>query len=304
MRINRKLKKNAAAYAFISPFYILFAVFVAYPLLHSAWLSLFDCWGLQTRAFCGLANFRELAHDPLLGKAIVNTLAFAAGSIFIQLPLALTLALALNSRIVRARHAFRFAFFSPVLIAGVFVGIIFQLVLNQNYGLLNSALSSPAPAAVLSAFGVDASQLAWLRDEKLIMPSLILTAIWRWTGYNMVYFLAGLQAIRQELYEAASIDGAGAWGKLLNVTLPGLRPVLLFVVIMSMLGSLQIFDLPYILLSGGNPNDAGLMAVMHLYAEGFQNSRLGYASAMGWLLFGIIFLFTLAQWRMFGGKET
>jgi ABC-type sugar transport system permease subunit len=284
-------RRKAIPYLFISPWYLLFLTFVALPLCHSIWLSMQDMVGLKSRVFVGAANYMALPHDPLYGKALWNTAYFALGTLFLQLPLALILALALNSQKLRGKVFFRLAFFSPVLIAGVFIAIIFGLVFNSEYGLVNY---------ILGSLGFNVSGLRWLQDSTLIMPAIIFAGVWRWSGFNMVYFLAGLQAIRQELYEAASIDGAGAVQSFLNVTLPGLRPMLAFVLVMSMIGSLQLFDLPYILLQGSGPNDAGLTAVMYLYRQGFQYGRLGYAAAIGWSLFGIIFIVSMVQMKFLG----
>lgn len=288
---GRRPRHRWEPYLFISPFFILFAIFVAFPLVASIWISLFDTIGLKSRIFVGAGNYVDLAHDPLFRKSLWNTLYLTVGTLILQLPLALLLAVVLNSAAIRGKVFFRFAFFSPVLVAGVFIAIIFGLVFNHEYGMLNT---------VLASLGVDTTNLKWLQREELVIPALILTGVWRWSGYNMIYFLAGLQAIRQELYEAAALDGAGPWQSFVHVTLPGLRPVTLFVLVMSILGSLQIFDLPYILLRGAGPNDSGLTTVMYLYRMGFQYSRLGYAAAIGWVLFAIIFVISVGQMRAMG----
>jgi len=280
-----------APYLFISPFYLLFLTFVALPLVHSIWFSLHDTIGLKSRVFVGLDNYVSLAQDPLFHRGLWNSVYFSLGTLFLQLPLALALAIALNSPRLRLKTFFRFAFFSPVLVAGVFIAIIFSLVFNHEYGLLNH---------ILASFGIPTAGLRWLQDDRLVMPAIILTGVWRWTGFNMVYFLAGLQSIRQELYEAAAIDGAGSWQQFLHVTLPGLRPMLVFVLVMSLMGSLQLFDLPYILLTGAGPNNSGLTAVMYLYQQGFQFGRLGYAAAIGWTLFAIVFVISMLQIRFLG----
>lgn len=288
---GRRPRHRWAPYLFISPFYLLFLAFVAFPLVASVWISLFDTLGLQSRIFVGLGNYADLARDPLFWKSLWNTVYLTVGTLILQLPLALLLAVVLNGAAVRGKVFFRFAFFSPVLVAGVFIAIVFGLVFNHEYGMLNT---------VLASLGMDTTDLKWLQREELVIPALILTGVWRWTGYNMIYFLAGLQAIRQELYEAAALDGAGPWQSFVHVTWPGLRPVTLFVGVMSVLGSLQIFDLPYILLRGAGPNDAGLTTVMYLYRMGFQYMRLGYAAAIGWALFLIIFLVSVGQMRAMG----
>jgi ABC-type sugar transport system permease subunit len=279
---------RVAPYIFIAPFFIFFLVFTAYPLIDSIWLSTQDTVGLQTRVYAGGDNFEELAHDALFWKSLKNTLYFLAGSVFVQLPISLGLALILNARIIKAKSAFRFAWFSPVLIAGVFIAIIFGLIFDNEYGLLNY---------LLGAAGLGALKHNWIRDQHWVMPAIIMAGVWRWAGFNMIYFLAGLQSIRQELYEAASIDGANRWQLFLHITLPGMWPIIVFVVVMSTIGSLQLFDLPYILLGGGGPNDSGLTIVMYMYRSGFQYMRLGYAAAIGWVIFAIVFVVSMLQMR-------
>lgn len=285
-----------APYIFVSPFFILFAIFSACPIALSIHMSLFDSIGFTTKVFVGWENYTSLLRDNLFWKAVLNTLYFAAGTFLIQIPIALGLALILNNKLLKGRSWFRLAFFSPVLIAGVFIAIIFNLIYNQDHGLLNYLLSARFPRWLLSKFGVQNTGFGWLRESHLVMPAIILAGVWRWSGFNMVYFLAGLQAVREELYEAAAIDGAGPWQSFLHVTLPGLRPIILFVFVMSMIGSFELFDIPYVLLGGPGPNDSGLTVVMYLYREGFSNLRLGYAAAIGWVLFAIVF--TLSAFQM------
>ncbi len=299
-----------APYLFIAPFFILFLTFTAYPLVSSVWLSLHDTIGLKSRVFVGAGNYVDLLRDELWRKALMNTVYFTLGTLFLQLPLALALAIALNSKALRMRTFFRFAFFSPVLVAGVFIAIIFGLVFNNEYGLLNYLLRSLGLEQTilhgLQYFGwlKDAKDLRWLQHKDLVMPAIILTGVWRWTGFNMIYFLAGLQSIREELYEAAVLDGASKWNSFVHVTLPGLKPIIVFVLIVSLSGSLQIFEIPYILLnSGTGPDNSGLTVVMYLYQRGFQYSQLGYAAAIGWALFVIIFAFSVVQMRFWGRAE-
>jgi len=280
--------RRIAPYVFVATFFIFFVIFTGYPLLHSVWLSTQDTVGLETRVYAGTANFAELAQDELFWKSLRNTLYYLAGSLFLQLPLSLGLALILNAKIIRAKSAFRFAWFSPVLVAGVFIAIIFALIFDHEYGLLNY---------MLGAVGLESLQHNWIRDERFVMPAIIMAGVWRWSGFNMIYFLAGLQSIRQELYEAAAIDGANRWQVFLHVMLPGMWPIIIFVLVMSTIGSLQLFDLPYILLGGGGPNDSGLTIVMYMYRSGFQFMRLGYAAAIGWVIFAIIFAVSILQMR-------
>ena len=164
----------------------------------------------------------------------------------------------------------------------------FNLVYDQRAGLVNHE------------FVLFGKEIGWLNEEKYVMPAVILTGVWQWAGFNMIYFLAGLQGIRQELYEAAAVDGANWWQAFVHVTLPSLRPVIAFVVVVSMIGSLQLFDLPFILTNGGEPADAGSTIVMYLYKNGFQFMRLGYAATIGWVLFFIIAVISILQLKLLG----
>ncbi len=281
-------QQKIAPYLFIAPFYILFVVFMGYPLVSSLVMSLYEMRGFQSRIFVGIGNFIDLFGDPIFWKSLRNTAYFAAGTLTLQLPIALLLAILLNSKFVRGKNILRLAFFAPVLVAGVFVAIIFNLVYDQRAGLVNQE------------FVLFGKEIGWLNEENYVMPAVILTGVWQWAGFNMIYFLAGLQGIRQELYEAAAVDGANWWQAFLHVTLPSLRPVIAFVFVVSMIGSLQLFDLPYILTNGGEPADAGSTIVMYLYKNGFQFMRLGYAATIGWVLFFIIAVISIVQLKLLG----
>ncbi|MCY3554322.1 MAG: sugar ABC transporter permease [Gemmatimonadetes bacterium] len=278
------MKPRYAPYFFLAPFFALFGVFMVYPLFDSIRLSTYSVRGMQNQTFVGLENIERLIADPLFWTALWNTAYFAAGSLLLQLPVALALALLLSNARLKGRNLFRLSFFSPVLISGVFIAVIFYLLYDRRYGLVNQALGS---------------EIQWLQDPDLVMPALVLAGVWRWAGFNMVYFLAGLQSIRQELYEAAAVDGAGPWQSFVHVTIPALKPVIAFVVITSMIGSFQLFDLPYVLTEGG-PGNASMTMVMYLYKHGFEFINLGYAATIGWALAVIIGVISIIQVRLFG----
>ena len=278
------MKPRYAPYFFIAPFFLLFGVFMVYPLLDSIRLSTYNVRGMQHQTFVGFENIERLLADPLFWTALWNTAYFALGSLLLQLPVALGLALLLSNARLKGRNLFRLSFFSPVLISGVFIAVIFYLLYDRRYGLVNKVLGFEIP---------------WLQDPALVMPALVLAGVWRWAGFNMVYFLAGLQSIRRELYEAAAVDGAGTWQTFIHVTIPALRPVIAFVVITSMIGSFQLFDLPYVLTEGG-PGNASMTMVMYLYKHGFEFINLGYAATIGWALAVIIGIISIIQVRFFG----
>ncbi|MFZ4574236.1 MAG: carbohydrate ABC transporter permease [Phycisphaerales bacterium] len=280
-----------APWALLSPFLVIFAVFTLYPAASSLWLSTRQTFGPGVSVSVGLGNFATLAEDPSFWKALRNTVVFTLGSVFIQLPLSLLLALALNRPDIRARTFFRVVIFSPVLVGVVFVAMLFSVLFEKRTGLINQLLHS--------AFAWDLD-FPWL--QTYVMPSLIIATLWQYVGFNMVYFLAALQNVPKELQEAAMIDNAGAWDRFVHVTVPAIRPVAAFVVLLSIIGSFQIFELPYILMNGtGGPEDRGLTLVMYLYQTGFKTGDLGFASAIGWVM-AIVLGGCAAAQRFFGAK--
>ncbi len=298
-----RLQERAAPYLFVSPFLILFALFGLYPIIKSIVLSLYITSGPKDQVFVGLENFRFLLQDQDFHIAVWNTAVFAFWSVFVRLPLALGLALLLSQRWLRGREWFRLAFFSPNLLGQVFVAVLFSVLFVPQYGLLNTVLQ-PVTAFLhryLPFVPVVALDTKWLANPALVMPALVLTSLWMYVGFNMIYFLAALQAVDRDLYEAATVDGANAWQQFLAVTLPGIRPVAVFVLITSTIGSFQLFELPYIMLGNGpGPNKAGLTIVMYLYQTGFLSGDLGYASAVGWTLALGLLVISLIQMRLTG----
>ena len=203
-----------------------------------------------------------------------------------QLPVSLGLALLLNQSWLRGRILFRLIFFSPSLIGVAFVAVLFAPIFAKNTGLLNTMLYDLIPTFD--------PEFGWL--DEYVMGALIVAAFWMYVGFNMVYFLAALQNVDRNLVDAAMIDGAGAWQRFLHVTIPAIRPVASFVVLLSLIGSLQLFELPYIMLHfGGGPNDRGLTVVMYLYQVGFESGDLGYACAIGWCLALLLLVVAVVQ---------
>ncbi len=286
-RLWYRYQRRLAPYLFISPFYILFVVFALGPLIAALYFSMIKWPGTGPMTFLGLANYLELFEDEIFLKSLGNTTYYAIGAVIVILPVALFLALLINAAVVRAKSVFRIAFILPVLTSTVAATIMFLLMFEHQYGLFNVALE---------AVGLNA--LKWL-DEELVKLSVLLVAAWRYTGLTMLYFLAGLQSIPTDVYEAASVDGAGRWTTFWQITLPLLRPVSLFVVVVTIIGSFQFFAEP-LLLAGGGPNNASLTIANYLYRVGFSYLRMGYASAVGYILAVIIFILTLLQLKFFG----
>jgi ABC-type sugar transport system permease subunit len=286
------LQQRYAPYLFVAPFLIVFATFGLWPILKSLVLSFYATNGPKSAVFVGAANFRFLLADPDFHIAVWNTVVFALASVFVQLPLSLGLALLLSQPWLRGREFFRLAFFSPHLVGSVFVAVLFQVLFIPQYGLLNKALHA--------LFGIPLDT-KWLANPALVMPALVLTSLWMYVGFNMIYFLAALQAVDRELYETATVDGANPWQQFWAVTLPSIRPVAIFVLITATIGSFQLFELPYIMLNNcSGPNKAGLTIVMYLYQTGFVTGDLGYASAVGWTLALGVLVISLIQARVTG----
>lgn len=275
-------------YFFLSPFLLCFGVFMVYPLIQSIWLSLLQTYGPEYTKFVGLDNFRHLLGDREFHLAAWNTLIYTLGSLFIQLPVALGLAILLNGPKLRGRTFFRLVFFAPSLVGLVFAAMMFALLFGAKAGLLNEMLRRFVPGFP--------PEFPWLQEY--VMTSLIIASLWMYAGYNMIYFLAALQNVDPALGEAAQIDGAGAWHRFVHVTLPEIRPVAGFVTLLSIIGSLQLFELPFVLLDGAGPENRGLTLVMYLYQNGFERNDLGYASAIGWVLAVFLAAIALGQRRL------
>mgnify|MGYP003952484231 FL=1 len=259
---------------FLAPFIITFLVFTAYPLVQSVNLSMHQTYGPKTSTFVGTGNFTQLFGDPLFWKALGNTFLFALGSVLLQLPLSLGLALLLDRPGIKGRLLFRLIYFSPSLAGIVFVALLFGPIFEKNTGLLNVWLNS--------WIGFDL-EFPWM--ERHVMTGLIVAGMWMYVGFNMVYFLAALQNVDRSIEEAALVDGAGPWQRFRHVTIPAIRPVAGFVVLLSVIGSFQLFELPFVLLNNtAGPDNRGLTIVMYLYQTGFEIGDLGYASAIGWSL--------------------
>lgn len=279
---------------FLSPYLVVSAVFFIYPFINAVILAFYQTNGPRSRVFVGLDNFSFLLSDEVFHTAIWNTTVFAFFSVCVQLPLAMGLALLLNKGGDRIKGFFRLVLFSPNLVGPIFVGILFGVLFTPRYGLINQSLHA------LVGWGLEER---WLSDSSLVMPAIVLTSMWIYIGFNMVYFLAGLQSVDKSLEEAARIDGANRWQVFWNVTLPSMRHIVAFVVIMSVIGSYQLFELPLALLStshGFGPDNSGLTIITYLNEVAFRSGDLGLGSAVGWVVALIIFSISLIQIRLSG----
>ncbi|MFF3784437.1 carbohydrate ABC transporter permease [Streptomyces sp. NPDC001933] len=287
---RRLLTRASVPYLLIMPAVLGFAIFKAYPIVSSLWISLTTGNG-DSRHFAGIANYRRLLDDPLFWTALKNTALILVVQVPLMLGLALLVALALNSTKVWLRPLWRLGVFVPSLTGLVAAGVMFSVILNRDAGLLNW---------VLSLFGVD--RVNWLGSPFWARVGVVLVITWHYTGYNAVMYLAGLQGIPQELYEAAMVDGAGPVRRFVSITLPQLRPILLLTVVLSTIGTLQLFDEPYVL-TGGGPDNATLTVTMYLYNNGFKYFDFGYASAIAYALALIVSVLGILQVRLMGERR-
>ncbi len=286
-----KYQKNIVPYICISPFYIIFMIFFIVPVFYAFYLSFMSWSGIGHPKLVGISNFVDIFRDQTFLLSVKNTIWYIVASILLVLPLALLLALMLNSRFLKFKNFFRSLYFMPILTSTVAVAIVFRLLYDRDYGLFN-----------LPFISLGKEPIDWLGSIELSKLAVIGLVTWRWTGYHMVFFLAGLQAIPHELYEAALVDGANKFQSFWYVTLPMLRPVITFELVTTLIGASQIFEEPFILTSGG-PADSSLSLVGYLYRVGFEWLRFGYASAIGVVLFIFIFTFSLLQIKYLGAFQ-
>ncbi|HZP39332.1 MAG TPA: sugar ABC transporter permease [Methylomirabilota bacterium] len=282
-------RQTRVAYAFLAPGLLLFAAYRLYPLLEGLRLSFTNArLGRPLQQWVGLANYTRLLEDTRFHVSLWNTALYTVASTLPILAVPLALALALNRG--RLRNLLRSVFFFPFTLSVVTVGLAWLWLLDPVVGPFNY---------YLRALGVPAR--SWLADPHTAMGAIILTTVWWVTGYYLVIYLAGLQDIPRELYEAAALDGASGPRAFVAITLPLLRPVLLFVVVTHVIGSFQLFGQVFVLTNGG-PGDATRTVVQHLYEAAFQNFfQFGAASAMAWVLFAVILVFSLVQFRLLRG---
>jgi ABC-type sugar transport system permease subunit len=293
-RLSASIWRHRWPLLFVSPFFVLFAIFSLYPIAYSAWLSFHD-WNLVgTARWVGVDNFRELYHDSLFWQSMTN----AALLFFIYVPamtfLAIVLAALLNSRYVRAQGLFRTLIFLPYVMSGtVAASFTFQLLLDRHAGYANR---------LLGFFG--ASPVPWLDDIWWARISMGLLVLWAYLGYNMLIMLAGLQAIPPELAEAAKVDGAGPVRILFRITIPLLRPVIVFSVTLSIIGTFSLFTEPAILFEpDGGPAHSAQTPVLEIWQTTFSYLRVGYAAAMSYIYFAIIMVVALAQYFLVSRRD-
>ncbi|TCO40115.1 cellobiose transport system permease protein [Kribbella antiqua] len=287
-RRGRRVWSYWRFYLALSPFYILFAVFGLYPMLSTIVLA-FQRWdGLSPRRFTGLDNFRFLVEDPTFWLALKNTLVLFFMSTIPTLSIALVLAVMLQSA-VRFTNVYRIAYFIPNVTSLVAMAIFFSSVFSTNFGLVNAALRS---------LGIPEQD--WLGEPWGIKIAISTMIVWGWVGYNTLIYLAGLQAIPKEQYEAAKVDGAGPVRTFFSITLPQLRPIVLFTVVISTIGGLQTFTEPQVMVgNSGGTGQSGMTIVLYFYRAAFLDNDYGFAAAIALSIFALVLLFTAINWRIF-----
>lgn len=281
-------KYEAEWFTLVGPKIALFAVIFLIPFVMAIWLSLHE-WNpiAAEQPFIGLDNYARLLNDQLFHNAIINTTGYAAALVFVGIPISLFLAVLLDSQI-RGTEIYSAAIFLPVVTSWVVVSLIWTFIFNPEFGVLNRALRA-----------VGLPTLQWLRSTDTALASIALMSIWKNIGFNMIIFLAGLRSIPTSYYEAARIDGAGAWQRFRYITLPLLKPTTFFVVVVTMIGSFRLFTQVFVMTDGG-PVYSSYSLVFYFYRTGFQDFQMGYASAMAVVLFIVVFVLSVAQQKTWG----
>jgi len=284
-----------AAYCFAAPFFVLFLVFTVGPVISSFAMSFTDLTSRDVRHPLsvnpvGIDNFTKLLHDDTFHQAVLNTVYFVVVGVPLGMVLSLAAAVALNTGITRFRTFFRVSYYLPVVTSIVAISVVWRFLLEPDSGIVNT---------LLGYVGVDGP--SWLTEAKTAMPSLIVMAAWRNLGFLMVIFLAGLQTVSKDTQEAAAIDGAGSWQRFRYITVPALKPTLLFGAVITGIGYLQFFEEPFVMTQGG-PLDKTLSIAYYTYNQfGFGN--YSYAAAMAYTLFLVIAVITFIQFKLFGEKD-
>ncbi|MGE9692896.1 carbohydrate ABC transporter permease [Streptomyces sp. CH6] len=277
---------------FVAPFLLFFGLFLLVPLVYGLWMSFTDAslTGHGDSSFAGLGNYAEALTDPEVWKSLGNTAVFTVLSSVPLVVLALAMALLVHANLP-GQWLWRFAFFAPYVLPVAVVWQVWSMMFQPDLGLVNN---------FLHAIGLDG--VGWLVDEKWAMYAVVLVTVWWTAGFNFLLYLAALQAVPDHLYEAAALDGAGAWRRLWSITLPQLRRTTGLIAVLQVLASLKVFDQIYLLTRGG-PNGSTRPILEYIYDTGFTGYRLGYASAVSYVFFAILVILSLAQFKLFSRKE-
>jgi multiple sugar transport system permease protein len=291
-RANRRGDLSAAALA-LAPAIILFALFNIYPLLYSGYLSVMDWDGFSPdKEYVGLDNYKSLYESAMFRNALTVTFTYTVGTTLLGVAFSLLVAVLLNSGI-RGQNIYRLVYFLPVVTSTVAAAVVWRYLMNPGSGYAD---------VLLRDLGLTPPSPSWLRNPDWALRIVILVGVWKRLGFNIVIYLAGLQNIPKEYYEAATVDGAGSWDRFRRITVPLIAPITLLLVIMSIIDSFLIFDVVYVMTDGGPVGTTEVVGLL-LYRQAFRYFNLGTASAMGWVIFAIVFVITLIQWKFFGTRE-
>lgn len=284
-----RMRQNGAFYTSVSPFFLLFAIFGAFPIIASLLVSFVKWDGLGDPEFVGLQNYAILFEDPVFRTAIWNTVYIWVGSTLLTMTVAFGLAYLISEYVLVGKGFFRVVFLFPLLVAPAVTGIIASVMFSSHSGIVNAFLSFVSGERVI---------FDWTDSPVWIKPLIILLLTWRWTGWHLIIFMAGLQAVPRELYSAARVDGAGEWQVFFRITLPLMIPFILYSAISSTVGAFQLFDEPYVLTNGtyGTGNSAQVLGT-YLYQSAFQDFRFGLASATSYVIFALILVFSAINIR-------
>ncbi|TFE30611.1 carbohydrate ABC transporter permease [Cohnella luojiensis] len=288
----KEIYKSRTLYLFISPFYILFLVFSVFPIFFSIYLSVHKWDGIGDMTSVGFNNFTYMFQDPNFWQALINNVAIWLLANGPMLICALIVAFTINLSITKFKGFFRIAYFLPNITAMVAVVIIFQSMFGNEYGLINFFLEK---------LGLD--KVAWFNTSAGVRVVIAVMIAWRYLGYNAIIYLSGLQRIPKDLYEAADLDGATMFQTFTKITIPMLRPIILFTVMMSTIGGFQIFTEPQVLAGNQAPYPGSETIVLYMFREGFVYQNYGYAAAVSWVLFVIIGLISVLNWKVFNKSD-
>ncbi len=294
----RKKNYNNIAYLFVLPFIVIFLIFNVYPVLRTLYLSFTNYKGFGDAVFTGVDNYERVLHDKFFWRSFWNTVRIWGVNIILQLGLAFLLTVIFSDikYKVKGLSIFRALFYLPNLIAATSVAFLFRTLLDWRYGTFNQ---------ILNTLGLVNSPIDWLGKTATAGGVISVISAWMWFGNSFIMLMAGVQGISRDYFEAAAIDGGGRWTVFGRITIPLLKPILLYVTITSAIGGLQMFDLPYLISGGtaGNPSGSVQTVVMYLYKFGFETRQVGYASSVAYVLFMIILVVSVLQFKIFNKKE-
>ena len=297
--MKRKKNVNNVGYFFVLPFVITFLVFMVYPVVRTLYLSFMDYRGFGEPTFNGLANYQRVIGDKFFWKAFLNTVKIWGVNIVLQLGIAFLLTIIFSDIKYRIKGLgfFRAVFYLPNIIAATSVSFLFKTLLDWRFGSFNQ---------MLAMMGINANNpINWLGDVGTAPYVIAVIGAWMWFGNSFIMLMAGVQGISTDYFEAAAIDGAGRWTIFTKITLPLLNPILIYVGITSLIGGLQMFDIPFLMSGGtaGNPSGSLQTVIMYLYKFGFETHQVGFAAAIAYTLFIIILVISLVQYKIMNGKE-